>query len=79
MPDLFHRVPPAEFSFALFVILCPYLYAQDAGSNGTEVSGMAIDALTRQPLESVHVTIDGAESYGALSGRDGHFRRAGTW
>ena len=64
-------------SFALFVILCPYLCAQVAGGNGTEISGTAIDVLTRQPLGSVHVTIYGAESYGALSGRDGHFSFVG--
>src|ERR1019366_7931554 len=64
-------------SFALFVILCPYLCAQVAGGNGTEISGTAIDVLTRQPLGSVHITIYGAESYGALSGRDGHFSFVG--
>jgi Carboxypeptidase regulatory-like domain len=64
-------------SLALFVILCLCLCGQDGGANGSEISGIAIDALTRQPLESVHVTIYGAETYGALSGRDGHFSFVG--
>src|SRR5580704_17315540 len=62
-------------SFALVLILFPHLCAQDASIDGT-----AIDALTRQPLEGVHVTIYGfranvppVESYGAMSGSDGHF------
>ncbi len=66
-------------SFVLFLILSPYLCAQDAG-----IEGIAIDALTRQPLEGVHVTIYGfranvppVESYGAMSGRDGHFSIVG--
>jgi hypothetical protein len=66
-------------SFALFLILSPYLCAQEAG-----IEGIAIDDLTRQPLEGVHVTIYGfranvppVESYGALSGRDGHFSVVG--
>ena len=69
-------------SFALFLILIlsPCVCAQDAGIEGT-----AIDALTRLPLEGVHVTIYGSranvppvESYGAMSGRDGHFSFVGT-
>jgi hypothetical protein len=66
-------------SFALFLILFPYLCAQDAG-----IEGIAIDAFTRQPLEAVHVTIYGfranvppVETYGAMSGRDGHFSIVG--
>jgi hypothetical protein len=35
-------------SFALFVILGPYLCARDGGSNGTEIGGTAIEALTRR-------------------------------
>src|ERR1700674_2395556 len=60
-------------SFALFLILSPYLCAQDAGIEGT-----AIDSLTRQPLEGVHVTIYGLESYGATSARDGRFSFVGV-
>src|SRR5580698_3321957 len=66
-------------SFALFLILLPYLCAQDAGIEGT-----VINALTRQPLEGVHITIYGfranappVESYGAMSGGDGKFSIVG--
>jgi hypothetical protein len=62
-------------SFALFLILAQYLCAQDAG-----VEGIAINSITHQPLEGVHVTIYGfrtnappVESYGAMSSSDGHF------
>ena len=60
---------------ALFVLLCPYVYAQEAG-----IEGIAINSITRQPLAGVHVTIYGfrgnappVESYGVTSGSDGHF------
>jgi hypothetical protein len=65
--------------FFLFLILSPYVCAQDAGIEGT-----AIDAITRLPLEGVHVTIYGlranalpVESYGAISDSDGHFSFVG--
>jgi hypothetical protein len=61
------------------------LQAQPAGSGGvTLVEGITIDAITRQPMAGVHVMLqplpaDGLASntYGAISGRDGHFSIAG--
>jgi hypothetical protein len=62
-------------SVALVLFLVPCLCAQETG-----VEGIAINSITHQPLEGVHVTIYGlrtnappVESYGAMSGSDGHF------
>ena len=66
-------------SLVLFLVLCPYICAQDAYLEGT-----AIDSITRQPLEGVHITIYGSranippvKNYGVLSGSDGHFSIVG--
>ena len=66
-------------SLVLFLVLCPYICAQDAHLEGT-----AIDSITRQPLEGVHITISGSranippvKNYGVLSGSDGHFSIVG--
>jgi hypothetical protein len=66
-------------SIALFVVLCPFMCAQDA-----HIEGIAINGITRQPLEGVHITIYGSranippvKNYGVLSGSDGHFSIVG--
>jgi hypothetical protein len=60
---------------ALFLFLCDCLYGQRAS-----IAGIAIDAITRQPLRGVHITLtalrtfgDPIETYGATSGDDGRF------
>ena len=60
----------------LFVVLCRCLIAQDTAG----IEGVAIDAVTQQPMAGVHLTlmlIRGDEKYGAISGRDGHFSITG--
>ncbi len=54
----------------LLLLICRCLIAQQPG-----VEGIAIDALTRQPLAGVHITMRSAsdQPYGAISGKDGHF------
>jgi len=68
-------------SSILFILLCSCLTAQDVAS----IEGTAIDAVTRQPMAGVHVTMRPITSersaahntYGAISRRDGHFSIAG--
>jgi Carboxypeptidase regulatory-like domain len=60
----------------LFMVFCPGLIAQDAAG----IDGVAIDAVTHQPMQGVHVTlrlIEGDEKYGAITSRDGHFSITG--
>lgn len=60
---------------ALF-LLCAFAFAQEPG-----ITGIVVDATTRQPLAGVHITIrrmaaQGLPSddlYGAMSGKDGRF------
>jgi hypothetical protein len=63
---------------SLALLFCSCLLAQQAG-----VQGVAIDAVTRQPMAGVHITLrpgpaiaterEDAETYGAISRPDGHF------
>lgn len=72
----------AKATLALSILVCSRLHAQQAG-----VAGTAVDAVTRQPLAGVHITLrpmgsdgrtsDDAVSYGAMSGREGHFSISG--
>ena len=62
-------------SLALFLVLCPRMWAQDV-----HLEGIAINGITRQPLDGVHITIYGSranippvKNYGVQSGSDGHF------
>jgi hypothetical protein len=65
-------------SAILFILLCPCLTAQAPAS----IEGVAIDAVTRQPMAGVHISMRpiGSESdnkYGAISGLDGRFSITG--
>src|ERR1700723_1053192 len=62
-------------NIALFLFLCECLCAQRAN-----FAGIAIHAITRQPLRGVHITLSALrpfgnpiETYGATSGDDGRF------
>jgi len=67
--------------FAL--LFCSCLPAQQATIAGLEIRGLAIDAVTRQPMAGVHITLragsalgierEDAETYGAISRPDGRF------
>src|SRR5665213_3201635 len=62
----------------LALLFCSCLLAQQAS-----IEGIAIDAVTRQPLAGVHITLAGGpaigvdredeQTYGAISRPDGHF------
>ena len=59
----------------LLPLICQCLSAQQAS-----FAGVAINAITRQPLDGVHITIyrpgpagSPIETYGATSGKDGRF------
>lgn len=58
-------------SAILFILLCRCLTAQDSAG----IEGTAIDAITRQPMASVHITLRSAAdaAWGAISGHDGRF------
>jgi hypothetical protein len=58
-------------STTLFILLCRCLTAQEAAG----IEGTAIDAITRQPMPGVHITLRSAAdaAYGAISGQNGHF------
>src|ERR1017187_8830706 len=68
---------------SLALLFCSCLVAQQAGVIGLEIRGVAIDAVTRQPMAGVHITLragpaigterDNADTYGAISRPDGHF------
>jgi hypothetical protein len=63
---------------SLALLFCSCLLAQPAS-----IQGVAIDAVTRQPMAGVHITLrarpaiaterEDAETYGAISRPDGHF------
>ena len=60
----------------LFILLCGCLTAQDSAG----IQGLAIGAITRQPMLGVHITMRSGSpdalpsaAYGAISGPDGHF------
>ncbi len=63
----YEKFPPSSH---LPAFICQSLLAQQSG-----VEGIALDALTRQPLAGVHITMRSAsdQPYGAISGKDGHF------
>ncbi len=71
----------------ILLLLCGCLYAQDAGSLQSGIEGITVDAITRQPMAGVHVTMraiaatgrprEDAETYGAISQPDGHFSITG--
>jgi len=56
----------------LLILLCDFAPAQRAG-----MEGVVIDAITRQPLAGVHITMRPMSSqdqpYGAISRGNGHF------
>ncbi|MGD1069879.1 MAG: carboxypeptidase-like regulatory domain-containing protein [Bryobacteraceae bacterium] len=61
-------------SAILFVLICRCLAAQDAAA----IEGVAIDAVTRQPMAGVHIALRAIAQptdlvYGAISRQDGHF------
>jgi len=66
----------------LALLLCSCLSAQQA-QVGLDVQGVVIDAVARQPIAGVHITLragpaigperDNADTYGAISRPDGHF------
>src|ERR1700733_2404156 len=63
---------------SLLLLICSCLRAQQAS-----IEGVAIDAVTKQPMAGVHITMlaigserfptGQGDKYGAISGRDGHF------
>lgn len=81
--------------FVLALLLCSCLRAQQAGIGRAEqasigraeqasIEGIAIDAITRQPMAGVHISMGAeaaegfehgadADTYGAISRPDGHF------
>jgi hypothetical protein len=68
----------ARNAISLALLFCAGLLAQQAGING-----VAIDAVTRQPMAGVHIMVrampalgsnrEDADTYGAISRPDGHF------
>jgi hypothetical protein len=69
LPPGFCPALPAHYtrsmrSAILFIVLSPCVIAQDTA----RIEGMAIDAVTRQPMAGVHITMQTASDvrYGAI-------------